>query len=179
MSLQSFKDLLRFLRFDDRQHRNKSDCLSPIRFLFDRFAKELPRHLVPSENMTVDEQLVPFRGRCSFIQYMPNKPVKYGLKFWSLCDAETRYVLALDLYSGKKGNTIEHNHSRNVVLRLVDQLPNIVKQGRNVTYDRYFSDLLLSKALLERKMTSLGVVDRKRTFVPIELKSVRNELLSS
>ena len=32
-----------------------------------------------------------------------------------------------------------------------------VKQGRNVTYDRYFSDLNLSKALLERKMSSLGV----------------------
>jgi len=37
----------------------------------------------------------------------------------------------------------------------------------------------LAQALLERKMTSLGVVDHKRSFVPIELKVVRNDLYSS
>jgi hypothetical protein len=129
--------------------------------------------------MTVDEQLVPFRGRCSFLQYMPKKPVKYGLKFWLLCDTETRYVLALDLYTGKIGNVVQRDLATNVVLRLVDHLPNNVKQGRQVTYDRYFFDLKLSKALLERKMTSLGVVDHKRSFVPSELKLVRKELYSS
>ena len=110
---------------------------------------------------------------------MPKKSVKYGLKFWMLCDAETRCVLALDLYSGKKDNIVERNLSANVVLRLVDQLPHNVKQGRNVTYDRYFSDLTLSKALLQRGMTSLGVVDHRRSFVPKEIKFVRNELHSS
>jgi len=37
----------------------------------------------------------------------------------------------------------------------------------------------LAQALLERKMTSLGVVDHKRSFVPIELKVARNGLYSS
>ena len=109
MSLRRLKNLLRFLRFDDREHRNKSDRLSPIRLLLHRFAQQLPQHFILSKNMTADKQLVPFRGRCSFIQYMPNKSVKYGLKFWLLCDAETRYVLALDLYGGRKDDSAEHN----------------------------------------------------------------------
>ncbi|CAF1358694.1 unnamed protein product, partial [Rotaria magnacalcarata] len=63
--------------------------------------------------------------------------------------------------------------------QLVDQLPNNVKRGRNVTYDRYFIDLNLGKALLERKMTSLGVVNHKRAFVLDELKVIRKQLYSS
>ena len=77
--------------------------------------------------MTVDEQLVPFRGRCSFTQYKPNKPVKYGLKFWLLCDAESRYILGLDLYGRRKGDDVEHNLSANIVLQLANQLLNAVK----------------------------------------------------
>ncbi|CAF4897025.1 unnamed protein product, partial [Rotaria socialis] len=39
MSLQYFKHLLQFIRFYDRQHRNKSDCLARIRSIFETFAK--------------------------------------------------------------------------------------------------------------------------------------------
>lgn len=129
--------------------------------------------------MTIDEQLVPFRGRCCFIQYMPKKPARYGLKFWTLCDVKTRYMLALELYSGKVENTVQHIVAANVVLRLVDQLPKNIQQGRNITFDRYFTDFNLAQALLERKMTSLGVVDHKRSFVPNELKLIRQDLYSS
>ncbi|CAF1384390.1 unnamed protein product [Adineta ricciae] len=179
MSMERFKYLMRFLRFDDRQRRDSADRRAPIRSIFQRFVKQLPRHFTPSENVTVDEQLVPFRGRCSFIQYMPKKPAKYGLKFWLLCDVNSRYVLALDLYTGKEGNVAQKNLATNVVLRLVDQLPANIKQDRNVTYDRYFTSLDVSQALLERKMSSLGVVDRKRRFVPNELKLTRDDLYSS
>ena len=132
-----------------------------------------------SKNLTIDEQLVPFRGRCSLVQFMPKKPAKYGLKFWCLCDAESRYVLVLELYSGKIGNVIQRNLATGVALRLVDQLPSNVKYGRNVTYDRYFIDLNMAKGLLKRKMTSLGVVYHKHAFVPDELKVCRRQLYSS
>ena len=179
MSLERFKHLLQFLRFDDREERNPSDRLAPIRFIFESFTKQLPRYFVPGENITVDEQLVPFRGRCSFVQYMRNKPSRYGLKFWMLSDVDTRFVLSLELYTGKVGNVIQRNLGKNVVLRLVDQLLDNVKQGRNVTYDRYFTDFDLAQALLERKMTSLGVVNHVRSFVPNELKVIRQDLYSS
>ncbi|CAF4083376.1 unnamed protein product [Rotaria magnacalcarata] len=87
MSSHRFKDLLRFLRFDHRQRRDKSDRLAPIWFILECFTKQLPRHFTPIENLTIDEQLVPFRGHCFFVQYMLKKPSKYGLEFWLLCDA--------------------------------------------------------------------------------------------
>ncbi|CAF2995762.1 unnamed protein product [Rotaria sp. Silwood2] len=138
--------------------------------MFERFVKQLPRHFIPSENLTIDEQLVPLRGRCRFVQYIPKKSVKYGLKFWVLSDADSRYALSIDLHTGKKDNIIQKDLRTNVVLHLVDQLPNNVKQGRSITFDRYFTDLKLSEALLDRKMTSVGIVEHKRSFLPNELK---------
>ncbi|CAF1270130.1 unnamed protein product [Didymodactylos carnosus] len=175
VSLQRFKILLQFLRFDDRRHHDKSDRLAPIRFIFERFTKELSRHFVPGENIIVDEQLVPFRGRCGFVQSMPKKPAKYGLKFWAICEVVSRFILGLELYTGKINNIVQKNLAANVTLRLVDQLPNNVKQGRTVTLDRYFTGIKLAEALLHRKMTSIGVVDHKRSFVPNDLGSISRD----
>ena len=35
---------------------------------------------VPDPNLTVDEQLLPFRARCPYCQYLPSKHGKYGIK---------------------------------------------------------------------------------------------------
>jgi hypothetical protein len=68
MSLQRFKQLLRFLRFDDRQRRDKLNRLALIQYVLQGFIKQLPRNFVPGEKITVDEQLIRFRGRCLFVQ---------------------------------------------------------------------------------------------------------------
>ena len=40
----------------------------------------------PSRDIAVDETMVGFRGRFGAKQYMPNKPVKYGIKaFMAMC----------------------------------------------------------------------------------------------
>jgi hypothetical protein len=49
-------------------------------------------------NVTVDEQLITFRGRSGFKVYIPSKPGKYGMKVWMLCDAETGYCMNLQPY---------------------------------------------------------------------------------
>ena len=90
---------------------------------------------------------------------MANKPAKYGLKFWLLCDVDSHYVLSISLHTGKKDNIIKKNLASDVVLHLVDQLPNDVKQGRTITFDRYFTDIKLSEALMAPKMTSIGAID--------------------
>jgi hypothetical protein len=64
---------------------------------------------------TIDEQLVTFRGRCAFRAYMPNKPGKYGIKVWVLCDAKTFYCCNFKVYLGSTGNAPERNKGARVV----------------------------------------------------------------
>lgn len=81
-------------------------------------------HYNASEFVTIDEMLHAFRGRCGFIQYIPNKPAKYGLKIYALCDAKTFYTLNLEIYCGKQmpGPYLKSNKPDDIVKRLVEPI---------------------------------------------------------
>ena len=68
------------------------------------FVSQLRKYYNPGPDITVDEQLVPFRGRVQFKQYIPSKPAKYGIKIWWCCDASTSYPLNADVYLGRQPN---------------------------------------------------------------------------
>lgn len=77
----------------------------------------------PDRDVCVDEQLVPFKGRCGFRQYMPKKPAKYGLKVWALCDVKMSYAWKVQVYTGKAaGKQAEVNQGMRVVLEMTDGL---------------------------------------------------------
>ncbi|CAB4058507.1 unnamed protein product [Lepeophtheirus salmonis] len=71
------------------------------RGLGDNWLEQLPYLYNPGSDVTVDEQLVPFRGRCLFRQYMPSKPARYGVKIWVACDAKSSYAWKIQVYTGK------------------------------------------------------------------------------
>ena len=50
---------------------------------------------------SVDESMVGFKGRLSWIQYMPKKPRKWGIKIWKIADGANGYVSNLKVYTGK------------------------------------------------------------------------------
>lgn len=104
LSLKRFQHLLRFIRFDDKEtrlDRLKDDKLAAMREIFDIVIRNLHRLYSPGPKLTVDEQLVPFIGRCSFKQYMPSKSDKYGIKIFWLVDADTWYPVNGSVYLGK------------------------------------------------------------------------------
>ncbi|XP_051566192.1 uncharacterized protein LOC127447964 isoform X1 [Myxocyprinus asiaticus] len=85
MPLKVFHTFSRMLRFDNcesRHERRVRDKLAAIREVWEKWVECLPYLFNPGPEVTVDEQLVPFRGRCPFRQYMPSKPAKYGIKIW-------------------------------------------------------------------------------------------------
>lgn len=85
MTLKRFKTINSCLRFDDKETRlRQRDKLAPIRAIFDKWVQRLKNLYCVGDFVTVDEQLLPFRGRSPFTQYIPSKPAKYGLKLWVL-----------------------------------------------------------------------------------------------
>ena len=76
-------------------------------------------------SMTVEEQLVCFRGRCPFKQYVPSKPDKYGIKIWTICDYSCSYTWEMQLYIGKDAAWVrETNQGKRVVLDLIEDIKN-------------------------------------------------------
>lgn len=105
MPQRRFSFLVNCLRFDDRHTRSERkilDPLAPIRDLWDSLIKNCIAHFNPGCHVTVDEQLLAFRGKCPFRMFIPSKTAKYGLKIVMLCDSQTGYMVNGIVYTGKK-----------------------------------------------------------------------------
>lgn len=117
MSRNRMKSLLRFIRFDDlatRPERREVDKLAAIRYIHDTFASNCKKSYTPNAGVCIDEQLVPFRGRCPFRVYIKSKPDKYGVKVWALCDSTNSYCWNLQVYTGMTNNTPEKEQGINI-----------------------------------------------------------------
>jgi hypothetical protein len=120
MSRDGFKMILRVLRFDNATERRKNrgeDKLQPIREIFDMWNENLRDAFVPGSCMMVDEQLLTFRGRCPFRQFIPSKPGKYGIKIWAMSDSSNPYTWKMQVYTGRDSNKgREGNQGERVVM---------------------------------------------------------------
>ena len=67
--------------------------------------------------------MVKLKGRSSMKQYVKNKLIKLGFKFWYLCASETGYLYQFDLYMGKT-ESAEKNFGPGVVYKLAEFLQN-------------------------------------------------------
>ena len=182
MSYKRFLFLLRCLRFDDvrdRLKRKELDKLTPIRSVFELFVNNCKKLYSLGEFITIDEKLEPFRGRCPFRQYIPNKPAKYGIKIFALVDARTFYTWNLEIYAGMQpeGPYKLENGADKVVMRLVEPIFNT---GRNLTVDNWYTSVGLARELLSKKITLVGTIRKNKREIPKEFtSSTGRELYSS
>lgn len=175
MALNRFLFILRCLRFDDindRDQRKSQDKLAPVRYMFTKFIENCIAVYSVSEYCTIDEQLAAFRGKCTFKQYIPSKPARYGIKIQTLCDARTWYTLNMEIYPGKQpdGPFSLSNSAKDVVLRLIEPISG---SGRNITTDNWYSSLGLSEELLKKKLSFVGTLRKNKPQIPKELLNVK------
>ena len=165
MARDRFCQIFRKLRFDDkntRESRKANDKLAAISEVTQILSKACWDSYITGTEVTVDEGITPFRGRCKFRVYMPNKPNRYGIKNWILADAKMRYVKNFTVYTGKEGNAITRDLGKKVVLQLTQGL----ESGRNVTCDNFFTSYSLANELAKKKITLLGTIRKQRKEVP-------------
>ena len=104
----------------------------------------------------------------TFIQYMPNKPDKFGIKFWMAVDVESKYLYNGFPYLPK--NLTRSGHASlptDVVMKLMIPL---FRQGFNVTCDNYFTFLDLSLRLAKRQCSLVATTRANRRKIPDLLK---------
>lgn len=180
MSINRFEIIRRFLRFDDKRTRavrQKDDKLAAFSYIWTLFISNCQKNYIPSANVTI-EQLVNFRGRCPFTQYIPSKPGKYGVKIFWMCDSSSSYAVNGKIYCGRQPNEeVQRNLGYTVVTELT---ANIENSGRNVTMDNFFTGLPLAKTLLEKRLTLVGTIrQNKREISPCMKPAKSREVQSS
>ncbi|CAJ1081215.1 LOW QUALITY PROTEIN: piggyBac transposable element-derived protein 3-like [Xyrichtys novacula] len=178
MTRNRFHQIMNAVRFDDKEQRRarfRDDRLAPIRSLWDMWRVRLSLLYNTGSDVTIDEQLVPFKGRCKFRQYMPKKPAKYGLKIWMATDACTSYVWRCSIYTGRSGDAREVGQGRRVVLELLEDV-----KGITVTCDNFFTSFQLGQELLKKKIALVGTIRKNKPELPPKLLDTKGrDVLSS
>ncbi|XP_068203873.1 piggyBac transposable element-derived protein 4-like [Palaemon carinicauda] len=167
MTERRFAFLLRVIRFDDsatRQERRMTDKMDPIRKIWNMLIQHCKENYKPGPHTTVDEQLIPFRGRCPFKMYIPNKPAKYGLKVVMACDADTHYMINAIPYMGKGSVELPKGMTLGEIFTMELVQP-YHRRGRTVTTDSWFTSLPLALSLKDVGMNLVGTI-RQKPYIP-------------
>ncbi|XP_050065449.1 piggyBac transposable element-derived protein 4-like [Aphis gossypii] len=177
-----FYILLRAMRFDDistRAQRKQFDKLAAIRSVFEDFVLSCENCYTVGANVTIDEMLEGFRGRCSFRQYIPSKPNKYGIKIQALVDSRTFYTSKMEVYVGTQpdGPYKCENNPASVVKRLIAP---ISKTGRNITMDNWYNSIPLAIDLLKNHNTTVvGTLRKNKREIPLCFLETKKRQLNS
>ncbi|CAF3919626.1 unnamed protein product [Rotaria sp. Silwood1] len=169
ISKSRFDKIMSCLRFDDkrtREERKQADKFAAIREIWSDFQDKLKTCYTPGLDLTIDEQLLGYREKCPFRQFILKKPDKYGLKFWLCVDAESYYVLNAFPYIGRQPGQEKQQHiGESVVLEL---LKPFYDSNRNVAIDNFFTSVPLAKNLQTKNLTLIGTLRKNKSEIPME-----------
>ncbi|XP_069194662.1 piggyBac transposable element-derived protein 4-like [Procambarus clarkii] len=132
---------------------NNSDRLIKVRPVMEYLAEKFASVYVPKKELSLDEGTMAWRGRLSFKVYNPNKPDKYGVKFYMLAKGTSGYIYDFDVYCGIGKTTVE------TVMGLIAPL---VKKGYHLYMDNYYNSVSLTDKLREVGVYTCGTLRLQR-----------------
>ena len=84
------------------------DPLFKVRPFLDPLIGNFQEAYDPSRELSIDESMIGFKGRLSFLQYLPKKPTKWGMKAFVLADSKNGYTYNWRLYTGMQTFRVHH-----------------------------------------------------------------------
>ncbi|XP_046835606.1 uncharacterized protein LOC124431580 [Vespa crabro] len=154
-----FRQILSFLYFSDNSKiPANADRLFKVQGIIYYFTKKFQENFNLGQNITIDEGIIPWRGRLSFKVYKPSKIKKYGILIRMLCDSVTGYISRYKIYSGIK------KPLKDIVIKL---LKNVTGKWHHLYMDNCYNNVELAEDLLTKK---IRVYSKKLHFHDFLLK---------
>lgn len=180
MSRVRFEQLFRCLHLTDNAHQTPfgqpgHDRLYKVRKLLNLIVPLFESEYEMHQQCTIDEAMIPFKGRLGFKQYMKDKPTKWGIKVFVLADATNGYVKTIQIYTGKSLDSTSSDIGlcTKVVLDLMSGLEHT---GLHLYTDNYYTSPNLYLTLYNNGINACGTARVNRRAFPKELttKATKN-----
>uniref|UniRef100_A0AAY5K7E5 PiggyBac transposable element-derived protein domain-containing protein n=1 Tax=Esox lucius TaxID=8010 RepID=A0AAY5K7E5_ESOLU len=164
MGRKRFDNLRTYIHMDNTNVKQKGepgyDPLFKVRPVLEKVRANCLK-VEPEENHSIDEQMIPFKGKIGMKQYIKNKPHKWGIKVFTRAGV-TGLVYDFEVYTGKGTVTNERGLgvAGEVVLRLVSEVP----KGLNYKcfFDNWFTSPELIVELKKMGILTVATINRNR-----------------
>ena len=105
ISRDRFSVILKFFHLNDNSNFIPKgspgyDPLYKLRPLLEPLLRNFRCNFILGKELSVDEQMVSYKGRLSFLQYILKKPTRWGMKAFVLADSHYGYIYNWKLYTG-------------------------------------------------------------------------------
>ncbi|XP_065185884.1 piggyBac transposable element-derived protein 4-like [Sycon ciliatum] len=160
--------ILSFFHFADNETADADDKLAKLRPLITLTVRLFETVYTPSKQISIDEELVAWRGRLQFRQYIPSKRARFGVKIFALCES-SGYMSSYIVYVGKDDATFSPELVNNlgksgaVVARLMEPF---VDKGYHLYVDNWYSSVDLARYLADKGTMVCGTIRSNRRGLP-------------
>jgi len=187
MSRDKFLKIKSKIKFSKPEDQNLDDRAWRVRSVLEIFKKNALQFGFFSTALSVDEMMVKFHGKTILLQFMKEKPARFGIKMWGICNAEG-YLFNCDIYCGKGSNIYSSDKEvklskcalgSRVVMQMIQKLLIFVVPRKITQYHLYFDNFFCNPDLLIHLRTvglrATGTVRRNRVNIDNELdkKAIR------
>ncbi|GBN15228.1 PiggyBac transposable element-derived protein 4 [Araneus ventricosus] len=160
----------RFLQIMQSWHFCNNNDISPnshrlvkVQPVIDYFKEKFNNVYKPDQQLSLDECVIPWRGRLSIKTYNPAKITKYGILVRVLSEARTGYVSNFCVYAAD-GKKLEET-----VLSVIGPYKNM---WHHIYQDNYYNSVNIAKIFLKNKLRLCGTI-RKNRGLPQILQTVK------
>ena len=144
-----------------------TEDLGKVRPFLSTLQQNFPCLFAPGVALSIDEAMIKYNGRLRWKQYMPMKPIKWGIKLWVLCDARTGYCLALYVYTGRDDHLAEGmGLTYNIVMKLSSSY---LLRNHHLYADNFYSSLGLIRNLHDADTYFCGTIRKNSCGLPKQI----------
>lgn len=161
--LMSFFHLADNTKYVKRGQRGHQPLFKLGKFYADVLSR-FPQVFVPDQRLSLDEGMIPWRGHLSFRVYSPDKPQKYGIKAYMICDAANGFCLKFKIYTGKS-EIPQSSHGATYDL-VCDMMQGFFFRGHILYMDNYYSSIPLFWDLWQCGVGATGTLKANRKGIP-------------
>ena len=154
-----FQSILEFLHFNDNTFYNPNnpdrDRLYKIRPVIEYLVSKFKTVYALEQHVAIDEELLLWKGRVGFKQYIPSKRARFGIKMFSLCEL-SGYLWNSFVYIGKDPSA-DNNELEKELGKSGAVVPKLMQDLYGKGYHLYFNNWYTSEKLsdhLERNETA-------------------------
>lgn len=169
MSRNHFEEIKSKLKYSKTKDQDPNDKGWRVRALLNLFRTNILKYGIWKTALSIDESMAKSYARTSLKQFIRGKPIRFGLKFWSLCTSDG-YLLNLDLYCGKNSKTGDKLAKcalgSRVVLNLLQPFFKTTPSGKipefHLYFDNYFTSIDLIVHLHRLRLKCTGTIRENR-----------------